>query len=688
MINNKKMSFIIQENIVYVNTKLTSIGRKLLASGLLNFSKFAFGDSEIDYTFSKDTEFDMRNSVILRPKDNNPNIKYFIQKTSNSTDNYSTITAIAPVETKLVNTAKERGFFTGNTTSGFTLLTASTFLRQGTAIINISGVTGGTSVSIKQSSSFSGFTEPAIGDYVLINWLNPDLSGVTLNNGVISANTPTPSLMYKIESKTGDLLSTNNLVVTLDRNIPNFNDSTSTSKANVYFFPSGNSILNFYGSGSTIPYWNEATLSFDSTCNLSNDDVKVWNMNIVYTEGMAGVDGSTYETIGDYGSSGYTGFKNFVGNTYDKTTQKALGIIHYTNNSISNYYGEALYSSTPVLELPTIMYHDNTGSTLGLTISCDTTKQTTITGTSALTTTYYNLVDEFGGIVGKCFNDLKLFVIEDEEILSAMSYKSNRNWTLPQLLNQNTTTPLTTEANLISSTQDLYVTYMFANSGSYTAGTNNGYSTGLHCNKYLKVTTNDTSKGVAQFSIDSSDLRFLNMTGGTGFSADKFYILTQRVSKNQRPTTNGWKIYDYTNLLNNYTNWSGSTIPSSAFTGQIYRIDANIYNGSTTYNLNDFITIPTLGNPDKLQFGDEVFFLGNIKTDITATVFKTKFTLNLPFNEFNTTSNPTWSDTQSVYIDEIGIYSSDNSLVAVGKLSYPLEKKSSQTRIIELSIDF
>ena len=44
---------------------------------------------------------------------------------------------------------------------------------------------------------------------------------------------------------------------------------------------------------------------------------------------------------------------------------------------------------------------------------------------------YYDLADSEGFVVGKMFSDLKLFVIEDQELLFAMSYKTNRNWTLP-----------------------------------------------------------------------------------------------------------------------------------------------------------------------------------------------------------------------------------------------------------------
>jgi hypothetical protein len=43
------MSYIQKSDNIVVNAKLTSIGRKLLASGALNYTYYALGDSEIDY---------------------------------------------------------------------------------------------------------------------------------------------------------------------------------------------------------------------------------------------------------------------------------------------------------------------------------------------------------------------------------------------------------------------------------------------------------------------------------------------------------------------------------------------------------------------------------------------------------------------------------------------------------------
>ena len=80
------------------------------------------------------------------------------------------------------------------------------------------------------------------------------------------------------------------------------------------------------------------------------------------------------------------------------------------------------------------MWHNaNSGMTMGVNFSA-TGVQKTLTGSTSghsLNTVYYDLADINGNVVGKVFNNLKLFVIEDQELLFAMSYKSNRSWTLP-----------------------------------------------------------------------------------------------------------------------------------------------------------------------------------------------------------------------------------------------------------------
>ncbi len=103
---------------------------------------------------------------------------------------------------------------------------------------------------------------------------------------------------------------------------------------------------------------------------------------------------------------------------------------------------------------------------------------------------YYHLwdthanADGYPNRVGKVFPDLKMIAIDDEELSAAMSYKSNRNYTLPaprlglvvpNTFNQNIAA---TSGILTGDTETMFVTYRFENTGS---------TNGLHCNYYSKI---------------------------------------------------------------------------------------------------------------------------------------------------------------------------------------------------------
>ena len=76
------MSYIIKQTNPLINVKLTEIGRQKLASGLLNFSQWGIGDSEIDYGYMAPNTPGV-DAKILRPKDRNPNIKTFLRDANN-----------------------------------------------------------------------------------------------------------------------------------------------------------------------------------------------------------------------------------------------------------------------------------------------------------------------------------------------------------------------------------------------------------------------------------------------------------------------------------------------------------------------------------------------------------------------------------------------------------------------------
>ena len=91
---------------------------------------------------------------------------------------------------------------------------------------------------------------------------------------------------------------------------------------------------------------------------------------------------------------------------------------------------------------------------------------------------YYQLWDDNANIngipnrVGKVWPDLKMITFDDDEIIASLSYKSNRNWTLPApetgLIVPNIITSSLGDGLLDNSNEYLYVTYRFTNNLSFT----------------------------------------------------------------------------------------------------------------------------------------------------------------------------------------------------------------------------
>lgn len=682
------MSFIQKSDAVVINTKLTNNGRLLLASGALTFSKIEFGDSEIDYDFLRDFDgvFEGKDLSIMRPKDANPNLKYAIPiSTDPNVTKVDISNNITPLVTPVINTAKQRGFFTGSTSAGFTALTSSTYI-QGLMVVNTSSISGSTTLTLPSVTNIT------TGTTLLIDFRNPKLTGFTSTTGVIGENYPRPFLWYKVQSVAGS-------IVTLDRALPNFTGQGGTMKSVVYVYPPNNAIDNYYSTGTTVSYWNYNTLSFDSTCNIgANDDVPVWNLNIVYKDTPAGVPNNYVPQY--YDSAAFSGFKEYIqGLTNSGKSQFA--IIHYTNKSISNYYGEAFYLDTFKITLPTIMYHGKASATMGIVLSAKTKQTQLVTTLTGFTTEFYNLVETTSqNIVGKVFNDLRIAVIEDEELVNVLALKSDRSHTLPKPRWEKTQASNSSNALLkTTSTDYIALTYLFTNE-MYNTNRSYGLRGGIHCGYIEKLYPDNTNNYNIRFNFaNSSDFKFMKSqvagSDGTGFNANNFYVLAQKVVSGTEPNPTGWQLCDFTSTVGSY---GSSTIPVSALTDFNYTFDNDKYTAGTSYNITNFIgTLPTSSNYDttnQLGFGEESILLGNIDTNIKATVYRTAILHTLGFSDYNISNNSTWDDAldDSVYISEAAVYSTDangnDTLVAVGKLNNPIKKSTNKLYTVELDMDF
>jgi len=427
--------------------------------------------------------------------------------------------------------------------------------------------------------------------------------------------------------------------------------------------------------------------------------------------------------------------------------QKCAGFIHYTNNTTTDFYGEKFAMKTtgynPVstigearnfkLHLPWLMWHkknvngsgDGTGvgneSILGQTFYVDppnypqafpgnphVMQSNMNSNMNDLGLRYFHLWDDNVGSgdtpnrVGKVFPDYKMLVIDDEELLAAMSYKSNRSWTLPAPKTEkfpagSTCASGCTNGAVQNIGDEVYMTYLFVNTGSGT--------TGLHCNYYV---SESLSAGELKFDVGftlGSEFPYLRdlASNGTGFDADRLYILTQLVPNGSQLNAADWVYRDVTNEIPNHI--YGNKIAATNLIGHTFYITGDYTDSGCAdcpsmvdYNSNNFITIPANGHDGELQFGDEYFLYGTIDTDIMATIYEMKHVVQLGSNQYLTSTNPTWTDynlavspgpAAEIKITEIGLFDNENGfpdLMAIAKLQSPVLRSGTQQ--FTIAIDF
>jgi hypothetical protein len=797
------MSFILKNTSGLVNTRLTDTGRLKLSQGNFNISYFQIGDSEVSYntlplsynqgkTNILDAAFNAQNSSGA-PETNKQNVKYPYYTTGSDGNTYG-IPFMDSSVTPIFNRAAMRGFFNGNltaTTINWSAMTDNKHVINSNFVISMSGLTGGTVITLISSECNSEIVRmPSIGDIITIFYDGNGNSNCFCGGEILPTPTPTPTMTptpsqdacrlplptptpsssccitptppyvtpTPIECEmsmsscysmlTYKIVDVCLNVITLDRPTPDFSYLFGLCLySRVIIYPPN--MQSLYDSYTPLNHWSQNVIDFESICSTDEFDVKVWNMNIPWSENPAGLISSQSLDYSYFGSSTYLGTKEYLGYMSDSgqtdtslvyynnslgqeidvapKDQKAISIIHYTNQTIEFFYGEKFAfepydSSNPQdttgearnfrFHIPWLMWHKSTECCLGQTFYVDppgfdkqklfqvqytTSSINPDTNNPGMKMRYYNLWDTNANIltgipnrIGKVYPDQKIIVIDDEEIIAAMSYKSNRNWTLPapqiSLLTPNTCgTQDNSNTGLLTNTNEyLYVTYRLDNTSAFTES--------LHCNYYSKIQGPDLNCG--HTSSQNVAIRFgtefpcLNQINGAvlnnGFFADTFQIICQKVIGDVRPNSADWVVIDITNQLsastiNNYITQDGLT----EFT---FVITQDMYNSGTTYNLNNYESIKPVSigqTGTTLNFGDEYYFYGSIETDIEATIYEMKCKVNLGQADFQSTSNPTWSNGSSSYITEIGLYDSDKNLMIISKLQSPVLRQGIQQFLVK-----
>jgi hypothetical protein len=717
------MSYIISKNSPFVSTKLTEKGREKLAKGQLNFRYWALGDSEINYGYEEIKDVNQgdpalnKKSILSTPKDNHPNIKYFVSKTIDGSPYLTLGDSDVKVAKLLINNrAEERGFFEadGTTKSGVPYVVTSGTVPSD----NFNGKDGSKIINISDNTL-------TVGNYILFKLTNEVLGAQPLN----STEKPTQHLWYRIEEA-------NASNYTLDRDLPLL--ANTNTQIQYIEYASGEVYENGMGNNASVPYWDADTLSFDSNTNVQMDSVPVLNMNNIWSSNIIGLDTTNGEEFFKYGSNDMMGIRSpflcYVdtispsdiqledvcvdasGNEIGALTggdNKAISVIHYTNNSISNHYGEFFYiddsGKTLELEIPTLMYHRRAfegGSGTGDIMGMKFVSKGDVYYIKNSEIEYVELIEDptmVNGepkVVGKILPQHQTIIIDNEEIVAALSYKSGRNWTLPELSLTLTNPAGGGNTGLLAQGETVYVTYVLEDIAE-------GVAYNLPCQQYAKIENKNLGTKDVSFIINDVDelpyMRKREAAGydGMGFSATHFKVLYQVVAEGEKPVSNAWKEHDFTNVgssPNNLTITSNTTIDPNRLQNQLpdtngFKLTKAMRDTDGVYVINDKLGLPNNSEPSKLQFGDERFFYGNLRTYIGASVYRTVFDVKVSANEFIYTSNPTRSidDTTNppeIRVSEVGIYDADKSLVFIGKLSEPIKLINGNSVTIELSMDF
>jgi hypothetical protein len=811
------MAYIIKNTSGLVNTRVTDTGRQKISEGNFNIAYFQVGDSEVSYNALSST-YNQPYSMVLEPpfnsqnsagspQSNRQNVKYpyYVDGTAGNTFG---IPYMDSVVEPVFNRAPLRGFFSGNTTAttiSWSALTNNNYVVSSNYVVNMCSLSGTNQVELIYSgSNLINESIPSVGDFITIYYDGKwdvnntcyNLPTPTPSSSVASTQTPTPtpsvtpnitgctptptptptktpcltpssSSVCPLPPMADCYMSINscypmmtyrivaycNNVITVDRNLPDFSSFSGSCYSRTLIYPSN--MTSLYDSITPAPHWNTDVINFETVCDIDEFDVKIWNMNIPWSESPAGLYPSVYEGYEYFGSIDYLGTKEYFGyasslgqkdtssvnyyNSFDEKIvvqpeeQKAIAIIHYTNQTIDFFYGEKFAlepydSANPEdttgqarnfkLHLPWLMWHKNPECCSGETFWVDPEgfedknlfdvqyiQSNKNSGMNQPGIRYYHLwdthanADGYPSRIGKVFPDSKIVIIDDEEIIAAMSYKANRNWTLPapqvSLVTPNTcgTPTSTVDGILTGNTETMYVTYRLTNQ--------TGFTNSLHCNYYSKVVGNnndcnpDTSKNVAlRFGAEFGCMVQPVYSAGTpcitacnylpqGYFGTNFEILCQKVTTGNKPDSTQWRIIDYTDVI------SASTIngylTQDGLTGTTFVITPELYNAAPYYDLNDYISLTTLGTTGQtLNFGDEFYFYGGLETDIQATIYEMKYKINLSNAEFLNTSNPTWTQGTKSYITEIALLDKNKDIVVMSKLQSPVLRQGIQQFVVKL----
>ena len=723
------MSFLNEINSEHLAARITNKGRKKIAQGDFNIHYFQIGDSEFDYAFS---EFDGTSTrpaqKVFTPLDKDNQVKYPYKISESSLTGTTFGNPIQVSQTETIRNVMGPAGYVSNYIDYDAEICEGTTVECGWEEIDITAINGTSSLVVPSGTTFNN-----------CKFITIFFDNLICSNDIITDDAS--SLVYRIVSLT---TGTTTNTLTLDRPTPNY--STLGEKPITV-------ICNECTPQYPGPH-DEAKVCLPIPPT-PEDQQDPWTLNTVWSKKPAGMDygSDMYGLVEDERLSGYTsnifvstkeffGYNSSSGQTSNSGTtitnsfgdtiivlpeeQKCISILHYSKVgdilrdpdmgfkyedyiSTNNIGDDALLDDSlgdPLTDLeyfeiyiPFIYYHRTTGTTIGARFFMGTTDMSinsTAIDTKLNQMKYRYLLDEQGNKVGKVFYNHKVIIFDDEEIVAALDYKSNRRYTLPapRIAMVPTDTkcgedgePLTP---LMTGTtgQTIYVTYIL----EYTGDTQ---LNGLHCNYYTKL-TGTTIPGDISIKFGENEFKYMSTTllGSTkGFIANKFQILVQKVNTGSQPDPTMWKIIDFTPEIPGHS--VGTNINPVNLRNKRFVITNADYENAGRYDLETYLQ-PNIDFPNEHpgnthllttpEFGDEQPFTGSIRLVRAIDLEVMRFLINLPSGEFTTTQNPSFITGKQKRITEVALLNENKEVLVIAKVPKPIVRTGTQVFAVKIDI--
>lgn len=680
-----------------ISARITNKGRQKIAEGNFNIVYFQIGDSEYDYAFS---ELDGTDKIsnpsqkVYYPLDKDATIKYPYKLSESSVTGTTYGNPIPSAETIILSNYMGPAGFVSD--YDITATVGCDYVE-----IAITKINGTNSLQVPTGHTFYGC------EFITIAY--SQLNGTDPENPIISNQSN--SLIYKvISATTGATYNT----ITLDRNMPNLTGFAG------YATVMCNKCDPFWGE--TVPYQTDCTPVYQTP----EDTQDPWTLNIVWSQKPAGMDVPSVidEELSGYTSNVFVSTKEFFG--YNSTSgqsgnttttiinslgdiivippneQHSLGIVHYAGQNsrtepdkffkYEDYIGHNNVDEMSYFEIfiPFLLYHrslTNIGARFFMGPD-DHYINSNAQDSKMYKIKYRYLIDENGYNVGKIFLHNSTIVFDDQEIVAALDYKSNRKYTLPAPRVSQIPTDIKCNTNNVGSStplmagttgETMFITYLFAVTG-------NTGMTGMHCNYYSKVTGTSLNADVA---INFSTTDFIYMTNilanyKSGYIADKFCILAQMVTTGEQPSPDGWRIIDFTDEIPNHT--LGYYIDPLNIQGARFVLTHDEYDNADKYDIEDYLGSFPDEPSTSPEFGDTEPFPGSVRLVRSTDVHTMRFLVNLPSGQFTTTQNPTYISGKNKKVTEIALLNGNKDVMVIAKTTKPVTRVG--TQVFGVKIDF